>query len=78
MSKWIPPASKIPLKTDTKMVNLLGTLMIVILPIEVFIGSAMLVNQPEKIIVHAIYAALISIAGIGVRFRHFWLRKLRR
>ena len=78
MSKWIPPAPKIPLKTDTKMVNLLGTLMIVIPPIEVFIGSAMLFNQPEKIIVHAIYAALISIVGIGVRFRHFWLRKLRR
>ena len=78
MSKWIPPAPKIPLKTDTKMVNLLGTLMIVIPPIWVFIGSAMLVTQPEKIIVHAIYTALISIAGIGVRFRHFWLRKLRR
>jgi hypothetical protein len=78
MSKWIPPAPKIPLKTDTKMVNLLGTLMIVIPPLLVFNELPYLVDDPEKVDVLMTYAALSSIAGIGVRFRHFWLRKLRR
>jgi hypothetical protein len=77
MSKWIPPAPKIPLKTDTKMVNLLATLMIVIPPFYVLDKVAFLVN-PEKIGVLMTYAALTSIVGIGIRFRHFWLRKLRR
>ena len=77
MSKWIPPAPKIPLETDTKMVNLLATLMIVIPPFYVLDKVAFLVNT-EKIGVLMTYAALTSIVGIGIRLRHFWLRKLRR
>jgi|SaaInlV_120m_DNA_1039710.scaffolds.fasta_scaffold63450_1 hypothetical protein len=76
MSKWIPPAPKIPLKTDTKMVNLLATLMIVIPPVFVLMNSAFLINQHEKIMVDFISAALISIAGIGIRFRHFRIHPL--
>ena len=60
------------------MVNLLGTLMIVIPPLLVFNELPYLVDDPEKVGVLMTYAALTSIVGIGIRFRHFWLRKLRR
>ena len=67
MSEW-GPSPKIP--EQTKMANHLGTLMIVVPPIWVFIDSAFLVNQPETIIASFIYAALICIVGIAIRFRH--------
>ena len=68
MSEW-GPSPKIP--EQTKMANHLGTLMIVVPPIWVLIDSAFLVNQPETIIASFIYAALICIVGIAIRFRHF-------
>ena len=74
MSEW-GPSSKIP--EQTKMANHLGMLMIAVPLIWVFIDSAFLVNQPEKIIVSFIYAALVSLVGIGIRFRQVWFRKSR-